>query len=138
VAGSLLAWLYFRQRIWVMEQRLSDYAERRGALNLLEGKPLTCPICLSRALHRSNKRSVGVFFGRLIGRVPFRCSRCFHVSLHRSKTRYAQGKRIDTREELDTERKQFSEELRVTRKMTRLYPEMFEQRQGFKRPGQHS
>jgi len=131
-AGWLLAWLYFRQRIWVMEERLVDYAERRGALNALEERGLVCPVCRSRALHRSNKRSVGVFFGRLTGRVPYRCARCFHVSLHWSKTRYWQGKQIDTRGSLTVERKQFAEELRVTRKMVRLYPEMFEPRQGAK------
>src|SRR5207253_9977998 len=43
LAGWLLAWLYFRLRIWVMEQRLSDYAERRGALNALEQKRLVWP-----------------------------------------------------------------------------------------------
>lgn len=135
-AGWLLAWLYFRARISVMEERLLDYAERRGALNALEEKTLVCPVCRSRVLHRSNKRSVGVFLGRLVGRVPYRCARCFQVSLHWSKTRYWQGKQIDTREELTAERKQFAEELRVTRKMTRLYPEMFEPRQGARRPGQ--
>lgn len=136
IVGLLLAWTYFRQRIWVMEQRMQDYAERRGALNAIDQKAVVCPVCLSRAMHRSNKRSLGVFFGRWIGRVPYRCSRCFHVSLHRSKTRYSLGKRIDTPGDLASERKQFADELRLTRKMKRLYPEMFESRTAAKRPEQ--
>ena len=134
--GWLLAWLYFRTRIWVMEERLLDYAERRGALNALEEKRLVCPVCRSRALHRSNKHSLGVFFARFVGRVPYRCSRCFSVSLHWSKTRYWQGKQIDTRGDLTAERKQFAKELRITRKMVRLYPGKFEQRPGVKQSGQ--
>src|ERR1700692_1096068 len=102
IAGGLLgvwflAWLYFRSRIWVMEERLLDYAERRGALNAIEERRLVCPVCHSHTLHRSNKHSLSVFLERFIGRAPYRCSRCFQVSLQWSKTRYWQSKQIDTR-----------------------------------------
>jgi hypothetical protein len=136
IAGWLLAWLYFRSRIWVMEERLLDYAERRGALNAIEERRLVCPVCHSRALRRSNKHSLSVFLGRLIGRAPYRCSQCFQLSLHWSKTRYWQSKQIDTRRVFTAERKRFAEELRVTRKMVRLYPDRFEARPGAKLPGQ--
>lgn len=138
LAGLLLALFYFRERIWVMEQRLADYAERRGAVKALEVKAVVCPVCLSKAMHRSNKRSVGVLFGRFIGRVPYRCERCFNVSLHWSKLTYSVSKRLDTRDNLAAERKKFADELRLARKMRRLYPDMFETRTRMKHPEHRS
>jgi hypothetical protein len=102
VGGSLAGWasafLYFRQRIWVMEQRLTDYAARRLAVAALDAKGLICTVCKSRALHRSNKRTFGVVVGMAFGRFPYRCERCFSVSLHRGRTSYALAKRLDTYE----------------------------------------
>ena len=128
ISGWLLSWIYFRQRIWVMQQRLWDYTERRTAMHSLEDKRFVCPVCRSHSLHRSNKRSPGVFVGMLFGRAPYRCERCFHVSLQRARSLYSHAKRIDTYQELAVERKQFNAELQVARKMKRLYPEMFQPR----------
>jgi len=125
LAGWALGWFYFRQRIWVMQQRLSDYAERRNMLDSIEGNRLVCPVCKSRSLHRSSVRSFGVAVGMAFRRYPYRCERCFSISMHRGQTSYALGAKVDTQENLKTERKQFEVELQVARKMKRLYPEMF-------------
>lgn len=133
-AGWLLAWFYFRQRIRIMEMRLSDYSERREALYAADVKHLICPVCKSRAMHRSNKRSPGVLIGMMFGRVPFRCERCFVVSMHWARTAYAIGKHIDTPEKLKDERNKFTADLETARKMKRLYPEMFPPRDPLKPP----
>lgn len=125
LAGFVFGWLFFRQRVWVMEQRLSDYAERWSRLDAIEVKRLVCPVCRSRALHRSSTRNFSVAVGRAFGRYPYRCERCFSVSLHRGSSTYTLAKRVDTYRDLDEERRQFEEDLRIAQKMKRLYPEKF-------------
>src|SRR5579884_1704444 len=109
--GWLLTWVYYRQRMWVLHQRLWDYAERRSAFTNPEDKRLICPVCRSRSLHRSNRRSVATFIGILLGRAPYRCERCFNVSIHRAPWLNGEGKRVDSYDSLDRERRQFAEDL---------------------------
>lgn len=131
--GWLLAWAYFRQRIWVMQQRLRDYSERRATISTFEEKRLTCPVCRSHSLHRSNKLNFSVITGMLFGRTPYRCERCFTVSLQKGPSLYARGKRVDTYGGLAGERQQFASDLRVARKMKRVYPQMFDPGSALKR-----
>ena len=123
IGGWIIAYIYFRQRIWVMEHRLSEYAERR--MMILTANTPRCPKCNSRRLHRSKKRNITVYCHMLCGLTPYRCGRCYAISFFR-KSEYLQSRIIDTYENYVKERARFQAELRIARKMRRLYPEMFE------------
>ena len=124
--GWLATWIFFRQRNWVMQQRLWDYEDRRSAVCVAEDKNLICPVCHSRSLHRSANRGFGVFIGLLFRRAPYRCERCFAVTLHYAPWLFEQGSRSNTYAALTQERKRFAADLQLARKMKRLYPDMFE------------